>query len=210
MLAGVVRVSTITPPYSLRLSISCIAAQIDGCDRTPIMIKIIGIALPDGLRAFRACASGDVSSVTDSSPARSSPGTVLRACWSNWMRTCAVSWAMTDRNPQPKIHTAHAPNSAPRRLICKAGDNLRIAMADLLGMALVFRSSWITARAVTQIIKARSDLGKYVHNLMSVASDMSGLGSAWFVRFLNREITCCRRFGWRVYWMRSSRIVRGD
>ena len=46
--------------------------------------------------------------------------------------------------------------------------------------------------------------------LLSVASDMSGLGSAWFVRFLNREITCCRRFGWRVYWMRSSRIVRGD
>src|SRR5271163_825492 len=45
---------------------------------------------------------------------------------------------------------------------------------------------------------------------LSVASDMSGLGSAWFVRFLNREITCCRRFGWRVYWMRSSRIVRGD
>jgi len=39
-------------------------------------------------------------------------------------------------------------------------------MADLLGMALVFRSSWITARAVTQIIKARSDLGKYVHNLI--------------------------------------------
>ena len=28
------------------------------------------------------------------------------------------------------------------------------------------------------------------------------------VWFLNREITCCRRFGWRVYWMRSSRIVR--
>src|SRR5271155_5024341 len=49
-----------------------------------------------------------------------------------------------------------------------------------------------------------------VDALLSVASDMSGLGSAWFVRFLNREITCCRRFGWRVYWMRSSRIVRGD
>ena len=27
---------------------------------------------------------------------------------------------------------------------------------------------------------------------------MSGLGSTWFVRFLNREITCCRRFGGRV------------
>ena len=45
---------------------------------------------------------------------------------------------------------------------------------------------------------------------VSGASDMSGLGSTWFVRFLNREITCCRRFGWRVYWMRSSRIVRDD
>jgi hypothetical protein len=29
---------------------------------------------------------------------------------------------------------------------------------------------------------------------LSGASDMSGLGSTWFVRFLNREITCCRRF----------------
>ena len=47
-------------------------------------------------------------------------------------------------------------------------------------------------------------------NLVSGASDMSGLGSTWFVRFLNREITCCRRFGWREYGMRSSRIVRDD
>jgi hypothetical protein len=45
---------------------------------------------------------------------------------------------------------------------------------------------------------------------LSGASDMSGLGSTWFVRFLNRGITCCRRFGWRVYWTRSHRIVRGD
>ena len=45
---------------------------------------------------------------------------------------------------------------------------------------------------------------------VSGASDMSGLGSTWFVRFLDRGITCCRRFGWRVFWMRSPRIVRDD
>jgi hypothetical protein len=45
---------------------------------------------------------------------------------------------------------------------------------------------------------------------LSVASDMSGLGSAWFVRFLDREITCCRRFGWRVFWMRYGRIEQDD
>ena len=37
---------------------------------------------------------------------------------------------------------------------------------------------------------------------------MSGLGSRWFVRFLDRRATWCRRFGWRVFWMRSVRIMR--
>jgi hypothetical protein len=57
-------------------------------------------------------------------------------------------------------------------------------------------------------------LGLNIVNLgaarMSEASDMSGLGSAWFVRFLDREITCCRRFGWRVFWMRYGRIEQDD
>ena len=60
------------------------------------------------------------------------------------------------------------------------------------------------------IVVLNEKLVKIVEKYVSGASDMSGLGSTWFVRFLNREITCCRRFGWRVYWMRSSRIVRDD
>jgi hypothetical protein len=43
---------------------------------------------------------------------------------------------------------------------------------------------------------------------VSRAHDMSGLGSTWFVRFLDRRTACCRRFGWRVFWMRSVRIGR--
>jgi kynurenine formamidase len=75
------------------------------------------------------------------------------------------------------------------------------------------RESPVISRAFLENWEAqngRFSVGNIALFRMSVASDMSGLGSAWFVRFLNREIPCCRRFGWRVYWMRSSRIVRGD
>jgi hypothetical protein len=77
-------------------------------------------------------------------------------------------------------------------------------LADILQM-----EAWVNPILPPDIAAAAGAFQVAAFSL-SVASDMSGLGSAWFVRFLNREITCCRRFGWRVYWMRYGCIEQDD
>ena len=85
-------------------------------------------------------------------------------------------------------------------LIAGGGPPLAVVVDSFAGAV---RVEWDHRAAFTP-------LGQLPFFIVSVASDMSGLGSAWFVRFLNREITCCRRFGWRVYWMRYGCIEQDD